>query len=117
MLNLALHVVGHVVEHGGVGGADGVLSEDGEKFVAGIGGWGEARCTQGAEDLRSAVVLGGDYLLEVGRTVVEFVAVEVVDLHALCARAVEGFVHERMAVFVAITAHTRITRPFCCSLF
>ena len=111
--------MGHVLEHEVIGGlrGDGVLFEDSEEFVSGIGTRVEAGGTHSAQDLGSASVLGRRDLLKVGWTVVEFVAVEVVDLHAFCTRAVEGFVHERMAVFVAITAHTRITRPFCCSLF
>ena len=47
-MNLALHVMGHVVKHDGVRVADVVLSEDSEELVAGIGGRVEACGTHGA---------------------------------------------------------------------
>ena len=100
-------MMGHVLEHEGIGGlrGDGVLFEDSEEFVSGIGTRVEAGGTHSAQDLGSASVLGRRDLLKVGGTVVEFVAVKVIDLHAFGTRTIESFVHEVVAEFVAVTSH------------
>ena len=100
-------MMSHVLEHEGIGGerGDGVLFEDSEEFVSGIGTRVEAGGTHSAEDLGSASVLGRRDLLKVGGTVVEFVAVKVIDLHAFGTRTIESFVHEVVAEFVAVTSH------------
>jgi len=103
--------MGHVLEHKGIGGlrGDGVLGEDREEFVSGIGTRVEAGGTHSAQDLGSAAVLGRCYQLEIRGTVVQFVAVEVVNLHAFRTRATESFEHEMVAELVAVTAHGGIS--------
>ncbi len=61
-----------------------------------------AECLQ---PFRPAYVFGWPYLFEVARPIIEYVAVEVVDLHAGSARSYPCLVDEDMAVLTAEIAH------------
>ena len=65
-------MMGHVLEHEGIGGlrGDGVLGEDREEFVSGIGTRIETGGTHSAQDLGAAAVLGRGNPLEIRGTVV-----------------------------------------------
>ena len=90
-----------------------ITGEDGFEPGLGDGSWIGTGGAHGAEDLGSLAVLGWRDLFEVGERPVEFVAVNVVDLHAFGARTDEGLIDEMMAEAVAVIAHTGVSRtPF-----
>ena len=86
----------------------------GEEFSQVVGGedtWVELALPHDAQVLGSAHVLRRCDLLEVACPVVQVVAVDMVDLHARCARPDPGLVDKMMAETVAEINHARISVP------
>ena len=84
----------------------------GEEFSQVVGGedtWVELALPHDAQVLGSAHILRRCDLLEVTCSVVQDVAVDMVDLHARCTRADEGLPDKMMTETVAELAHTRVT--------
>ena len=82
--------------------------ENVEELLAGEELGVDAHGAQLAENLRSSDVLMSSYLLEIVERVVEFVAIDVVNLHTRRAWTDEGFVDKDVARAICETSHFRI---------
>ena len=72
-----------------------------------------AHFAEGTQSHGAAYILGGCDLFEVTGTIIEDITVEMVDLHAWCARSYPCLIDEVVAMFVAEMAHLRISAtPF-----
>ena len=109
-------MVGEVAIHDGVGGFDSEIGDEElkinllhvEEVLGDLGRHVVGAHTHSAECLQSfrpAYVFGWPYLFEVARPIVEYVAVEVVDLHAGSAWSYPRLVDENVAVLIAKIAH------------
>ena len=88
-----------------------LLEGEGEPVVEIVGSEDagiEVTLAHDAEVLGAALILFRVYQFKVARTIVEFITVDVIDLHAGCPCSVEGDVHEMMAEFITIIAHFRV---------
>ena len=86
----------------------------GEEFSQVVGGedtWVKLALPHDAQVLGSSHVLRRCDLLEVACPVVQGVAIDVVDLHARCARPDPGLVDERVASTATEMSHGRISIP------
>jgi len=108
--------VGEVAIHDGVGGFDSEIGDEElkinllhvEEVLGDLGRHvvgAHTHLAEGLQSFRPAHVLLGRDLFEVARPIVEYVAVEVVDLHAGSAWSYPCLVDEDMAFFIAEIAH------------
>ena len=84
--------------------------EDGEELRAGEGAGVSAGGTEGTEDAGGAAVLGRGDLAEVIKRPVEDVAVDVVDLHAGCARTLPNLPKKMVTAHAPVASQERIAR-------
>ena len=109
-MDVVILLVVFVVIHDGFEEIE-VQGEEVMEIVFGVDPRIKVALTHDAEIFGSAHVLRRCDLLEVTCSVVEHIAVEVVDLHARCAGSDPGLVDEKMAGTVTEMSHGRITVP------